>query len=504
MDDWPSLAWVWHRSRKPKSRPTLIHGGGVWVGKYGFCEAVWDGPFDAFDFDRTDLVFGSGGRIRVDADGSTRWIFVGSGSTVDRLHHFRPDSGDLWVSNSIVALMAMIEARPKLTGWNPFAFFETIAEGLDRYERRVPIDQGEIKITYHDNLVVQNDAIESVAKPKPSRTLDCFADYDDFARQTMSAIGRNAAGRSSPIVPLASLSSGYDSTTAATIGREAGLTDAWTLATGRGDASESTATIASALGLNLYTSDRTESLSDAAGLALFLSGDAKGEDAYFSGADQLGLLSGRFLISGYSGSRVWDTDERPYPHLRRGDTSGLSHVEARLHLGYQHVPVPYFAGFQETDIRRIGRDREMDRWRVGGDYDRPLCRRIAESAGVPRDAFGTRKKAASVLWFDRQNALPESFEQSYRAFLKQYGITIGQPHLRGIRTLMRTIARTPMIRLPVLRRIADEGRIHRFAYHNPAFDHLYGFVVDRVVRRYARPAALTNPSTQIETPQVRH
>ena len=45
-----------------------------------FCEAVWDGDYEAGDFDLTDLVFGSGGRLR-----DERAIFVSSGTTVDRL-----------------------------------------------------------------------------------------------------------------------------------------------------------------------------------------------------------------------------------------------------------------------------------------------------------------------------------------------------------------------------------------------------------------------------------
>ena len=36
---------------------------------------------------------------------------------------------------------------------------------------------------------------------------------------------------------------------------------------------------------------------------------------------------------------------------------------------------------------------EMAPWRLGTSYDRPIPRRIAEAAGVPRQAFGQRKKA---------------------------------------------------------------------------------------------------------------
>jgi len=34
----------------------------------------------------------------------------------------------------------------------------------------------------------------------------------------------------------------------------------------------------------------------------------------------------------------------------------------------------------------------MDLWSVGGGYDRPIARRIAEEAGIPRHLFGQIKK----------------------------------------------------------------------------------------------------------------
>jgi hypothetical protein len=35
----------------------------------------------------------------------------------------------------------------------------------------------------------------------------------------------------------------------------------------------------------------------------------------------------------------------------------------------------------------------MKPWRIGGDYDRPVPRRLVESAGVPRELYGQNKKA---------------------------------------------------------------------------------------------------------------
>ncbi len=61
--DWPALAWI---ARCERSNPviTVRHGPQVETREDWLCEAVWDGEFEAGDFDRTDLVFGSGIRLR--------------------------------------------------------------------------------------------------------------------------------------------------------------------------------------------------------------------------------------------------------------------------------------------------------------------------------------------------------------------------------------------------------------------------------------------------------
>src|SRR5947208_585829 len=95
---WPRLAWL--AELNPGSDTIEVtHGPGIEMGDGWFCEAVWAGDFAGADFDQTDLVFGSGARIR---DGGV--IFVSSGSTVDRLVSARQD-GKQYVSNSLACLM---------------------------------------------------------------------------------------------------------------------------------------------------------------------------------------------------------------------------------------------------------------------------------------------------------------------------------------------------------------------------------------------------------------
>src|SRR5437773_2931760 len=91
--DWPPLAWL-ARCLPFERAIEVFHGDRVEITPDWFCEAIWAGPYDAGAFDRTDVVFGSGCRIR-----GARATFVSSASTVDRLQTLETPDG-IWVSNS--------------------------------------------------------------------------------------------------------------------------------------------------------------------------------------------------------------------------------------------------------------------------------------------------------------------------------------------------------------------------------------------------------------------
>jgi len=62
-DSWPPLAWL-ARYRPGSEVVDVAHGARVETTPEWFCEAVWDAAYEDGGFDRTDLVFGSGGRVR--------------------------------------------------------------------------------------------------------------------------------------------------------------------------------------------------------------------------------------------------------------------------------------------------------------------------------------------------------------------------------------------------------------------------------------------------------
>ncbi|NNF11497.1 MAG: hypothetical protein HKN74_14570 [Acidimicrobiia bacterium] len=483
MDGWPALAWC-ARLEAGGATGRVLHGPGVEILADGFCEAVWDGDFADGAFDRTDLVFGSGGRLA--RDGA---VFVSSGTTVDRLH-WHETNGTWTISNSLAALLVEIGGTVDAADRGWFRFFESIIHGLDAYDRALASSAGPVTLTYFQNVSWDGTRLRLVSKPIPQRSLESFEDYAQFLESSLAALGENLSDprRKYSLRPLATVSTGYDSPASAAVGRSAGLEETLSIARGRGDVDDDGSKISARLGLTPIVGDRAEALTHTELIPLFIASDAKGEDLYFAGSGE--HLAGRFLISGYSGSRVWDTTDVSYAGLRRGDQSGLSHTEARLHLGYLHCPVPFLAGTQEAEIRRIGRSAEMKPWSVASNYDRPVCRRIVEETGVPGEWFGQDKKAASVLLFDRRTPLPAGLQADFEQWLTHHGLINpvwkARRLLTGIpRMILRGLQRfDPDGRRPVIGRLSREGRLQRYAFQEPMFDYLFPWALDRAMQKY--------------------
>jgi len=103
-------------------------------------------------------------------------------------------------------------------------------------------------------------------------------------------------------------------------------------------------------------------------------------------------LTGKILLTGIHGDAVWSMHHKfPNTDIVRGDAAGASLSEFRFRVGFMHLPVPFIACKSAASILKISRTEEMQPWSIGGHYDRPIARRISESAGVPRSAFAKRK-----------------------------------------------------------------------------------------------------------------
>jgi hypothetical protein len=414
IESWPPLAWLaqCHRSRDVV---TVLHGPQVETTDDWFCEAVWPGDFSAGGFDRTDIVAGTGARLR-----AGHVVFVSSGSTVDRLQSLeRPDGP--WISNSLACLMAASGASIDESASGYHRMFRTVVRGIRRYVKTLPTSAGPVSLTYFDNLVWDGERLTTEEKPGRGRDFSSFDAYYGFLLDSMRGIAGNAAdpARRRTYQLLSTASSGYDSSTITTLARQVGGTEVLAFSHARRGLDDSGEPLARTLGMSAITVDRTAWMQAHLPEVPFVASDSHGGDVFFRGAE--GALAGKVLLTGFHGDKVWAKD----PHCEvndeiiRGDQSGLSLTEYRLTIGTLHCPVPFWGVRQLGDILRISNAEAMKPWDVPGDYSRPICRRIVESQGVPREMFGIQKKAAWVLLHETDDFLCSSSLTDYFDWLAE-------------------------------------------------------------------------------------
>ena len=495
QDQWPTLSWL-ARGNKSDRRVTVYHGNGVEVAPEWFCEAAWAGEFDRGDFDQTDIVAGSGARIR---EGSI--TFVSPGSTVDRIQ-WSEDADSIYVSNSICCLMSFTGAEVDPTYGKYVRDANTVVNGLDRYKPSVQSSLGEIQLVYSNNLVWDERGCRSEPKPGLGRDFSTFEKYHAFMQQSMAALIANigAASRRYSLQPMGTLSSGYDSTMIAVLAQQNGLQEVITFHQARGGEDDSGASAAKILGLRVHSIDREAWRNEQFPEVPFIASYSSAEDMIFLGADQ--HLRGKVLLTGYHGGKVWDKlTTYLSDKIVRGDPSGLALTEYRLHAGFINCAVPFWETRQIRDIHAISNSDVMKPWDIPGNYSRPICRRIAEEAGLPRERFGMAKKAVTVDPFGGWDVLHEGGNfltpSSRKGFLAWIRLNRGEWLKRGkippiasvkVNFLVNSIF---MLSIDLNRWVAANTPLWRILGH-PAYHphylnlYLFAWAVDRIKRRYLR------------------
>jgi hypothetical protein len=130
------------------------------------------------------------------------------------------------------------------------------------------------------------------------------------------------------------------------------------------------------------------------------------------------------MLTGFHGDKIWGKSPYsrdsllPHPEIKRGDPSGLTMTEFRLSAGFINCPVPFWGARRIHEVVAISRHPSMKPWDVPGYYSRPICRRIVETAGVPREVFGIAKRAGSVT----ERVLTEASKRDYLAWCARHGI----------------------------------------------------------------------------------
>lgn len=419
----PRCSWL-AQLRKGEPVVDLFHGSSVETGEEFFVEGAWDARFTDAGFVDAVTLLGSGGKIAADQS----IVFAAPSHIYERLYAL--DGGDeLFVSNSLVFLLARSgdELDPE-HGEYPHALYRSY--GVTESTRSIPTRSGQpVRLFYYQNLVVQADlTIRTVAKTAAGEFED-FDSYRRFLESSVVNVFENASDSNRTVVyhkPIASISSGYDSTASAVFARKIGCERALTFKEARpldidgytgGD--DRGTPIANALGMTCKEFDRLDYLKQSTlefpEAEIFVTSHLVDLN-FLSLEDSLDESS--IFFTGNRGDVVWNKRLNP-----NQDSGGPGMAEFRLRVGFVHFPVPYLGTTDcrpaqcrvSKSIRRISNSREMAPWSVGGDYDRPIPRRILEEAGVERAAFGQENKAVAV-WFGKEAPQDIMTPASYRDF----------------------------------------------------------------------------------------
>lgn len=495
---WPPLSWI-ATCVRGDSRVKVRHGRQAETRPDWFCEAIWDDDFNAGAFDRTDLVFGSGARVR-DAE----ITFVSSASTVDRLHVMRR-ADEVLVSNSLPCLLAAAghSIPPDREDW--FGLFVSIKNGIDHYRRLVPTDgTAPVELVYCRNLRWTGADVAESDKPNVSPDFSTFDRYSQFLVDAVARLSANAVhpARGHRYELLGTLSSGYDSSTARVIGKRFGLTSAISSRQARGESDpDDGSLVAESIGIRIDVFDRSAWKAKDRPKLPFFAGNPRGGEVFMAAAED--LLRGKVLLTGFHGDKVWGKATTALgPNIVRGDMSGLSLCEYRLHIGFIHFPLAFLGVRQIRDIHALSNSAELAPWDVPGDYSRPICRRIVEEAGVPRHAFGQRKKMASVHFGQGEAVLTEASRADYYEWLAKNWARGRFPSLRqspvpsafvaSLRDrlwLLDKVVRTASRPLPKSVRRSLTQRLGRFQrelsrrINRPEF--VFPWAIDRLCEAYA-------------------
>jgi hypothetical protein len=389
-----------------------------------FGEIAWPGALADAGFDQTDIVAGSGGRVRGD-----QIVFVPASSTVDRLQFWRSDDRVL-VSNSLVCLLVSANLEVDPCHHRYFEDFQSVIRGLRRVKETLETTGGDVHLCYFDNLAWDGAHIEKRDKPCAERCFPDFESYRQFLVSSMEALTENlsSSSRAHPFRALGTLSSGYDSSTAAVLAHGAGCSEVISFGRASGGHDDRGAGVAAALGLTVHVVERAAWRRRPFAEVPFIAANARGEDVQYTAAEH--LLGGRVLFTGYHGDKAWAKDtEAPGPDIVRGDMSGLSLSEFRLWAGFLNCPIPFWGVRQVEQIHAISNAAEMRPWDVPGDYSRPICRRIVEEAGVERETFGQVKRAATtMLWgYPQEPPLSSESRTDYAAWFRTNAASCPRP-----------------------------------------------------------------------------
>ncbi len=424
----PKLAWV---AELMDGKANFTLGSEVERSNAMIFEGVWYGDYRDSSPTDSDVVFGSGAEIV-----NGRLIFVTPKHNLESLFVLvNNKTGHSYVSNSFNYLFvrAGINTSSKF-----FKAFSTIIQdsasasaeiGVDRYERIIHRDEHwtMYRMTYYNFSVSRNGLIKSHWQ-KPRYEYRDYESYKQYLESTIQSIAANAQSphrKKQKYKLLSSISKGYDSPAVSVLAKSAGLKQSVTLDIAVYDFNDSGQQIAKKLGLEVnkcehILSNNINNLNTEFDVRLkkkayeFIACDGIGDDVAFLGFEK--YLKSKLYCSGTYGDVVWSKKRNIRPAFSK-QVFEKSLTEFRLRVGFVNMPVIAIGARFGSALGRISVSEEMNHYSIGGDYDRPIPRRLVETAGVPRDYFGMQKSASSPMILNNRELFSEACEYVMQRYL---------------------------------------------------------------------------------------
>ena len=367
-------------------------------------------------------MIGSGGRCEAD-----QLLFAAPTLTDGYLAVARVDD-QLLISNSLVFLLA--STSDALDIKEPYyitRFMKWYRFGLRRPVLNLRTRDRHIQLYSYCNLGVENGLKIEVQPKTFLEPPSDFGHYTDQLKRTMQAIVDNSQDprRQQPFTGVITAASrGYDSPAVAVLARDLGYKDLLTFyetqAEAGEDHSDSAVEIGQTLGMNVITQDnraykKLPGLPEAEFCANFETGMAV---PFAACEDQ---IAGKIVFKGEGGDRVWGLyDVCNVPDListYATYTDELSHHEFSLRTGALFFAVPKIGFSNINDLFQIARRPDMEPWTMPGEYNRPIPRRILETAGLPRGSFAAKNQASGHANLHRAYARRPALVAAYEQFL---------------------------------------------------------------------------------------
>jgi len=415
----PLQAWCTIINRLEKV-VKVYHGSSVEIIDNCVVEGAWNSSFDPNGFREASVLCGSGLEVNESV------IIRGPSHSLERIWLLRLPKSVL-VSNSLPLLLAVGDKKIILPRLHLEADLLSFIDGINGIRKRVKLGKG---LVIEQFIAPQLQVSSELDVRVIGTTLlgpQSFVDYSDYIKQVQYLCEQlcknaNAPERTSRYQPLASISRGYDSPACAIFASLCGATKAITFAKARegyDTSSDDGSDIAQTIGLEAIKLNRTDYMNQTDD-HYFLASGGGGEDAVFAAAKK--ILKQSIFFTGYKGDTLWGMKAIPkFSHyLRTTYPGGGSLGEFRLNTDFIHLPLPMIYLQSHESVHKISCSNEMAPWRIGNEYDRPIPRRLVESKGVNRTAFGQAKMAVTVPMYygkDLHSMLSHTCVNSFEHFL---------------------------------------------------------------------------------------